>query len=209
MTTGSVRLRRLLAALLAATATALALHALRPSQAPSVRVLAAARDLPAGKILTEADLRALRLPPAAVPSGALRAGAAGHVLAAPMRRGEPLTDARLLDDSLTRSRVPGTVAAPIRIADAATVRLVRPGTRIDVLAAAPDTPVPDSDTPGASSDVPGARTIAAEIPVIAIPPRKEGDPQEGALILVAATRPQAQALAAAGPTLSLTITPHG
>ncbi|WP_030169127.1 Flp pilus assembly protein CpaB [Spirillospora albida] len=198
MTVRSARFRRLLAAVLAATATALSLHALRPAQAPSVRVLAAARDLPAGARLTETDLRSSRLPPEAVPSGALRSGATGRVLAGPVRRGEPLTDARLLDGTLARDHPPGTVAAPIRIADAATVRLVRPGTRIDVLAATPDAP----------SGAPEARTIATDIPVMAVPPRGEGEAQEGALLLVAATRPQARALAAAGPALSLTITPH-
>ncbi|URN09621.1 SAF domain-containing protein [Actinomadura madurae] len=89
MSVRSARLRRPLAALFAAAAAGLALTALRPGPPPSVRVLGAARDLPAGKALTASDLRPVALPPGAVPAGALRSGGAGRVLAGPMREGEP------------------------------------------------------------------------------------------------------------------------
>ncbi|QFG21594.1 SAF domain-containing protein [Actinomadura sp. WMMB 499] len=128
-------LRRPLATLFAAAAAWLALLTLRPGPPATVRVLAAARDLPAGATLAASDVRPVSLPPGAVPSGALRADAAGRVLAGPMRRGEPLTDVRVIGDRLLRGFGPDKVATPIRIADAGTVRLVRPGDRIDVLAA--------------------------------------------------------------------------
>ncbi|MFV2177770.1 SAF domain-containing protein [Actinomadura sp. LOL_016] len=133
------RLRRPLATLFAAAAAWLVLLTLRPGPPPAVRVLAAARDLPAGATLAPSDVRPVSLPPEAVPSGALRADAAGRVLAGPMRRGEPLTDVRVIGDRLLRGYGPDKVATPIRIADADTVRLVRPGDRIDVLAAPPAT----------------------------------------------------------------------
>ncbi|WP_372490829.1 SAF domain-containing protein [Actinomadura terrae] len=120
--------------------------ALRPGPPPSVHVLGAARDLPSGTTLRPSDLRALALPPAAVPSGALHTGATGRVLAAPMRRGEPLTDARLIGASLLEGHAPGTVATPVRIADAASVHLLHPGTRIDILTLQ-TTPPPDPTTP--------------------------------------------------------------
>ncbi|WP_242891451.1 SAF domain-containing protein [Actinomadura litoris] len=142
MNTRLARLRRPLAALLAAAAAGTALMALRPGPPPSVHVPGAARDLPAGTTLRPSDLRALALPPGAVPSGALRTSATGRVLAAPMRRGEPLTDARLIGDSLLEGYAPGTVAAPVRIADAASVRLLHPGNRIDILTTR-TTPTPD------------------------------------------------------------------
>ncbi|GGQ16934.1 Flp pilus assembly protein CpaB [Actinomadura coerulea] len=196
------RLRRPLAALFAAAAAGLALQALRPGPPPSVRVLAAARDLPAGTPLGTADLRHLDLPPSAVPSGALRAGGAGRVLAGPMRRGEPLTDARVVGAGLLRGYGPGTVAAPVRLADAGAARLVRPGDRVDVLTvpSAPDA----ANGPRPRWD--GARVVVSEVPVIAIPPPDENGPQDGALVVLATDRPQAVALAAAAAPLTLTIT---
>lgn len=136
--TSSSRLRRPLATLFAAAAAWLALLTLRPDPPPTVRVLAAARDLPAGATLAPSDVRPVPFPAGAVPSGAIRSGATGRVLAGPMRRGEPLTDVRVIGDRLLRGHGPGKVAAPVRIADADTVRLVRPGDRIDVLAAPPE-----------------------------------------------------------------------
>ncbi|TDC83404.1 SAF domain-containing protein, partial [Actinomadura sp. 7K507] len=133
------RLRRPLAALLAAAAAGLALLALRPGPPPPVRVLAAARDLPAGATLSRSDVRHVNLPPGTVPSGTLRS-ADGRVLATPMRQGEPLTDTRVIGDGLLSGYGPDRVATPIRIADADAVRLVRPGDHIDVLT----TPAPPS-----------------------------------------------------------------
>ncbi|MEV4006113.1 Flp pilus assembly protein CpaB, partial [Actinomadura sp. NPDC049753] len=180
----------------------LALPALRPGPPPSVRVLAAARDLPAGTPLGPDDLRHLDLPPSAVPSGALRAGGAGRVLAGPMRRGEPLTDARVIGAGLLRGYGPGTVAAPVRLADAGAARLVRPGDRVDVLTVPSEGATADGPRPRWGS----ARVVVSEVPVIAIPPPDENGPEEGALIVLATDRPQAVALAGAAAPLALTIT---
>ncbi|WP_433476975.1 SAF domain-containing protein [Spirillospora sp. CA-142024] len=224
------RLRRPLAALFAAAAAGLALLALRPGPPPSVRVLGAARDLPAGTALAPSDLRYLELPAAAVPSGALRSGAAGRVVAGPMRRGEPLTDARVVGDGLLRGYGPGTVATPVRIADADAVRLLHPGDHIDVLTAPPDGAslrLPPDDAPVSgpltthSADVRssgrpagsgpgwgGARMVVSEVPVLAVPPPDEDGGREGALVMLATDRTQAVAIAGAGAPLTLTITGH-
>ncbi|GAA4366562.1 hypothetical protein GCM10023088_13460 [Actinomadura verrucosospora] len=196
------RLRRPLAALFAAAAAGLALPALRPGPPASVRVLGAARDLPGGTPLAPADLRPLDLPPSAVPAGALRAGGAGRVLAGPMRRGEPLTDARVVGAGLLRGYGPGTVAAPVRLADAGAARLVRPGDRVVILT------VPSEGAPanGPRPRWPAARVVVSEVPVIAIPPPDENGPEEGALVVLATDRPQAVALAGAAGPLALTIT---
>jgi len=196
------RLRRPLAALFAAAAAGLALLALRPGPPPSVRVLAAARDLPAGTPLGPSDLRHLDLPPSAVPVGTLSTGGAGRVLAGPMRRGEPLTDARVVGAGLLRGYGPGTVATPVRLADAGAARLVHPGDRVDVLT------VPSEAAPanGPRARWDAARVVVSEVPVIATPPPDENGAQEGALVVLATDRPQAVALAGAGAPLALTIT---
>ncbi|NDU74162.1 hypothetical protein GWI34_16180 [Actinomadura sp. DSM 109109] len=196
------RLRRPLAALFAAASAGLALLALRPGPPPSVRVLAAARDLPAGTPLGPSDLRHLDLPPPAVPSGALRAGGAGRVLAGPMRRGEPLTDARVVGTGLLRGYGPGIVATPIRLADAGTARLVHPGDHVDVLTVPSEPALAHGPRPHGGT----ARVVVSEVPVIAVPPPSDDGPQEGALVVLATDRPQATALAGAGAPLALAIT---
>jgi Flp pilus assembly protein CpaB len=106
-----------------------------------------------------------------------------------MRRGEPLTDARLLHPLRLP---PGTTATPVRIADADTVALISPGSTIGVLAAwEPGQP---------------AQLIADDIEVITIPGHAKPDNQAGALVVLAATPPQAAQLAAAQATGHLSIT---
>ncbi|MEO3826662.1 SAF domain-containing protein [Actinomadura sp. B10D3] len=206
MSVRSARLRRPLAALFAAAAAGLALVALRPGPPPSVRVLGAARDLPAGRALTASDLRPIALPPDAVPAGALRSGGAGRVLAGPMREGEPLTDARVVGDGLLRGQGPGTVATPVRMADAGAVRLLRPGDRIDVLAVPPGSAQPDGPPPDAWGRE--ARVVVSGVPVVAVPRPRDRGGQEGALVVLATDKAQAVALAGAGAPLALTITGH-
>jgi Flp pilus assembly protein CpaB len=190
------RHRRLLAALFAAGAAALSLAATHP-HTRGVRVLVAARDLPAGTTLSAGNVTARTFPAVTVPSGAVRR-AEGRVLSGPVRRGEPLTDARLRSGGPLSaggplsSGAPGAVAAPIRLADAAVARLLHTGDRVDVLAANADAPLP-------------ARTVAAAVPVIAVP-RPGPDTDEGALIVVATNRTQAAVLARASVDSRLSVT---
>ena len=71
-----------------------------------------------------------------------------------VRRGEVLTDVRLVGAGGARGLGPGLVAAPVRVADAETVALLRPGDVVDVLAAEP--------TDGAARE---ARLVAAAVRV--------------------------------------------
>ncbi len=104
----------------------------RPGPLAGISVLAVVHDLPAGSTLEPADLTTLMAP--AVPDGALRAPpqALGHLLSAPVRRGEVLTDVRLLS-ATGPSPGPGRVAVPIRPADPGTVDLLSPGAHVAVL----------------------------------------------------------------------------
>ncbi|MDQ1710714.1 MAG: pilus assembly protein CpaB [Frankiaceae bacterium] len=197
--------RRLVAGLLAGLAVLALLGAVRPAAPPSVTVLAAARDLAAGTPIALADLRSVALPVGAVPAGALRPGAAvlGRLVAGPVRRGEPLTDVRILGPPLLAAvgRGPDLVAVPVRFADAGAVTLLRPGDRIDVLAS----PVTSTETPAAA---PTARVVAADIAVLVV---AATDPTglggggaagvgvgDGTLVVVACSPAVARALAGAG-----------
>jgi Flp pilus assembly protein CpaB len=175
---------------MAAIAVVLTVVAIRhPAVAAGSPVLVAAADVPGGTVLTPGHLRTVQMPGALLPAGSLGwpRQAVGQTLAAPLRRGEVVTDVRLLGPALLASvPVPGggapagtarPVAAPVRIADPDAVGLLRVGDRVDVLAAAtdgvpapadpntddnraPNTPTPD--TP--AIDIPDTGSSAAETP---------------------------------------------
>jgi Flp pilus assembly protein CpaB len=189
------RHRGLLAGGLAAGATAAALGILAPSAAPGVPVLTAARDLAAGTALAPDDLVLSRVPPAAVPDGALGGAteALGRLLAAPVRRGEVLTDVRIAGTALLGEAAEGTLAVPVRLADAAAAALLHAGDRVDVLAAA--------TTPGGP---PEASVVADGATVLAVP-TAVADGGEGALVVLATDARVAQQLAAAAVSSRLSV----
>jgi pilus assembly protein CpaB len=196
--------RRLIAALLAGAAVLSALSALRPPAIATVGIWAAARDLTGGAALARADVRVERLPATDVPAGALNAThpIAGRMLAAPVRRGEPLTDVRLLSTALlTALGTSGLVAVPVRVADGpATSALVQPGDRVDVVAAA------DPQDAGAVTTT----TVARGLRVLAVPGRSaDASGDTGGLLVVAARDAQADALAQAATGARLSVTVRG
>jgi pilus assembly protein CpaB len=193
--------RSLISALLVGVAAVCALTAVTPRHTPTRPVWTAARDLSGGGPLRADDIVLRRLPLPLVPAGALGAGArvVGRMLAAPMRRGEPLTDVRLLAPPLLAALDrPGLVAVPVRVADgAAAAALTHPGDVVDVLATA--------DLDGASANAPAV--VAAAVTVLSVPGRDATGEGDAGLVVVAVTPEQAAALAtaAAGSRLSLVL----
>jgi pilus assembly protein CpaB len=186
--------RQVLAALLAGTALVLAL---RPAPTPAASsvpattpVVVAADDLSPGAVLTTGDLTVAAYPPALQPGGTAADPTAlvGATLAAGLRAGEPVTDARVVGAGLTAMLTEGQVAAPVRPADLAVSALVRPGDRVDVLAT----------TPGAER----AEVVAAGALVLAAPGLDDtGD----GLLLLAVDDATAALLAAAATSATLTL----
>jgi Flp pilus assembly protein CpaB len=211
-----LRRRRSLAALLAGVSVLLALTALRPAPGrpgavgPTLSVLVAGHDLAAGVALRDGDVRVASYPAGLVPDGALRPpdAVAGRRPVLPIRTGEPLTDVRLVSNELLeRLSGPGSVAAPVRIADAGEVTLVRPGDRVDVLAA------PTSDGSGQSSGSTGSQQDAVPVAtgamVLSAPQAATSTVADGGLVLLAVAPQTARALAgaAASDRLSLVLRP--
>lgn len=153
-------LRRWLAAGLTAAAGGVAVATLAPPAARTVPLLVAARDLPAGAPVRPADVRAVRWPAAQLPDGVLRDVPAGAVLGSPLRRGEPLTDARTAGPGVLAGQPPGTLAALVDVGSAAGLTGLAPGARVDVLARTDD-PVTGAAT--------GAARLAADVVVLALP----------------------------------------
>lgn len=173
---------------------------LAPAAPPRAWVLAASADLPAGHALARSDLTSLALPTAAVPSGAYGPATAvlGRSLSLPMRRGEIVTDVRLAGSPLlTAVTTGGLVGAPVRIADAAAVTLLRAGDHIDVL--------------GANDVAPAAALLASNVLVVSVPDRSQGAPNTGldsGALVVLATTPEISlrlAHAAIGSRLSVVL----
>ncbi len=177
--------RRVLAAVFAALAVATALRANAEPPPPRVPVLVASQDIPAGSTLTAEDVATARFAPGTVPDGVVESApdAVGRTTVGPVRAGEPLTDVRLLGTGLL-SRYPGSVAAPVRLGDRATVDLLRVGDRIDILAADPSGSGP-------------AVLAASDVPVLAVPPARDAGAglTRGGLILVAVSDETARTLA--------------
>ncbi|MFC8075880.1 hypothetical protein ACFUN8_10080 [Streptomyces sp. NPDC057307] len=88
------------------------------------------------------------------------------------------------------------VTAPVRIADVATVRLLRPGDRVDVIAAA-------HSPGGGESD---ARVLATEVRVQSVPRALESAADGGALVLLTVARDVAAELAGASTNSRLAVT---
>lgn len=181
------RNRRLASALLAAVAVVVAISAIRGNGPATTKVWVAAHDLAGGAPLHRSDLALEALPRSAVPAGAIPPDTppVGVMLGAPVRRGEPLTDVRLLSPFLLSAAAsPRHVAVPVRVTDGpAALALVTAGERVAVIAAS-DPGV------GVRSQV---RTVVAGVRVLAVP-ASTTDAGLG-LVIVAASHRQATKLA--------------
>ncbi|MEU5309008.1 hypothetical protein [Streptomyces sp. NPDC021562] len=146
----------------------------RPAQVLRHRrgVLAAA-----GLAVTAAALVAAG--PRAAPDAPRADRTRGHPAAPPVRRHAPPVD---------------MVTAPVRIADAATVRLLRPGDRVDVIAAGDR---------AAGGD---AEVIARGVRVTGLPEPVEGAAESGALVVLSVPRGTAARLVGASATARLAVT---
>ncbi|WP_342786816.1 RcpC/CpaB family pilus assembly protein [Streptomyces qinzhouensis] len=112
------------------------------------------------------------------------------------------------------------VSAPVRIADAETVRLLRPGDRVDVIATSgpPWEPGPGSGPgpraragEGPDDGADEARVVVAGVRVTSVPepPEPSGVPADeggGALVVLSVPRASAAELAGAAATSRLTVT---
>lgn len=157
-------------------------------------VVVTLRDLGPGTTLSTTDVALSRRPAAMVPDGALTVldAAVGTMLTGPSRRGEVLTDARVLGSRLAElSAGPDARAVPVHLAEAAALDLIRPGDIVDVLGA-----------PAIGGDS-APRLVARDAVVVAISPA--GTER---VVLLALPATAANALAAASLVQSLTLTIH-
>lgn len=146
------RLRRPAVAVVVVLAACLVARQAAPPPAETTDVVVAARDLTAGQVLAAEDLRAVRLPADLVPAGTVGRVPAleGRWAVVDIPAGLPLVDGVLDADRFGIRAPAGTVAVPIRLADAAVAALLRPGDRIDLVAPSGVSPEPGEQAPGAT-----------------------------------------------------------
>ncbi len=158
----------------------------------------AARDLSPGVLLTADDVRVEKRSAATVPDG-VRSGVddvVGATLAGPARRGEVLTDVRLLGPRLAASAAgPDARIVPLHLADSALLEMLRAGDVVDVLAAG---------SPDSSAD-PSPHVVASDAVVVLVSPKPaQRGPGNERIVLVAL--PAATAHEVAGVALVETVT---
>lgn len=170
-------------------------------------VVVADHDLRPGTALTPTDIRLEKRLAATVPDGARTdvGAVVGSTLAGPARRGEVLTDVRLLGSRLAEAAIapnagPGARIVPLRLADSALIDLVRVGDIVDVLAA-PSTgsPEPPQATP---------RVVATDAVVVLVsaqPKAQAGDGDRVVLVALPARVANTVAGSALGQAVTLTL----
>ena len=179
--------------------------ALRPDPAGDLaEVVVAAHDLTPGSALTADDVRIEKRLATNLPDGcqANLGAVVGSTLASPTRRGEVLTDVRLLGNRLAESTAgPGARIVPLHLADGALIDLVRVGDVVDVLAA------PATDSRADSQQV--TKVLATDAVVVLVSAKgKVRDADSERVILVALPARVANTVAGSALGQAVTLTLH-
>ena len=158
-------------------------------------VMVATRDLGLGEVLTEADLRIVEWPGAAIPEGYARTAAEviGRGVVSDIRTNEPILDTKLADAAagggLPPLIPPGMRALAVRVDDVVGVAgFVTPQTRVDVIL---------TMTPAGSQD-PVSKLILQNVRALAagteLRRNDQGEPMEVTVVTVLVTPGDAEKL---------------
>jgi len=176
--------------------------ALRPDPTDGeTDVVVATRDLAPGVELVAADVRVESRSVATIPDGATTNGAdlVGATLAGPARRGEVLTDVRVLGSRLADATAgPEARIVPVHPTDAALLDLVRTGDVVDVLAV--------SEAVDGSGEQ-RSRVVATNAIVVLVASASKDRGRDG-VVLVALPVLKANEVAGASLTQAITLTFH-
>ncbi|HUB55918.1 MAG TPA: SAF domain-containing protein [Mycobacterium sp.] len=171
--------------------------ALRPDpDGERAQVLVAAHDLGPGAALSADDLQLEKRLIPTIPDGAQSEinTVVGSTLAGPARRGEVLTDVRLLGRRLAESAAgPGARIVPVHPVDSALTDLVRPGDVVDVVAS--------SDSGSESKP----HVVATDAIVVLVSAKQKAQAAANDRVVLVAL-PAASAIAVAGAALVQTVT---
>lgn len=198
----TVLARRITAAILVLLAAVLAF---RPDPGNDrAGVVVATRDLPPGTILADDDVRLEKRASSILPDGASTDFGAivGATLAGPVRRGEMLTDVRVLGSRLAESAAGKDARiVPVPLADAATIDMIRTGDVVDILTVA-------EHPAGTVDDSPPEPTVLATGAVVVLVSPKPATKGVGTerVVMVALPPQQANRVAAIALVQAVTLT---
>ncbi len=191
----TVAARRALAGVLVILAAAAAWR--DDPRADHTDVVVTTRDLSPGTELTGEDVVLETRTASTIPDGSSVDidSVVGATLAGPARRGEVVTDVRLLGPRLAESAAgPDARIVPLPLADPALVDLVRPGDVVDIVAA-----------PASTDAATEARLIATDAVVVLVSAKENGVAASGGRVVLVAL-PAAAAKTVAGAALVQTVT---
>jgi Flp pilus assembly protein CpaB len=195
--------RRVAAGALVVLAAVVALRS--NPQGDRTEIVVASHDLAPGVELTADDVRLENRMAATVPDGSQSDvdTVIGATLAGPARRGEVLTDVRVLGPRLAESVAgPDARIVPLPLADSALLDLVRPGDVVDVLAAGTS----DAGTAGAHAR---PQLVATDAVVVLVSEKSKGSGSgSDRVVLVAVGAHAANDVAAAALVQTVTLTFH-
>jgi Flp pilus assembly protein CpaB len=198
--TRTVAARRVVAGALVVLAAVAALRS--DPDGDHTPIVVAARDLAPGVELSAVDVRLETRSAATVPDGSQSdvGAVVGARLAGPARRGEVLTDVRLLGPRLAESTAgPHARIVPLPLSDTALLDLVRPGDVVDVLAA-------DTSDTGADAK---PQVVATDAVVVLVSEKPKGaGAGSDRVVLVALPARAANDVAAAALVQTVTLTFH-
>lgn len=167
-------------------------------------VVVAARDLAPGAALSPDDIRLEKRLATTLPDGSAAdlAAVVGSTLAGPARRGEVLTDVRLLSSRLAEAAVgskagSGARIVPLHLADGALVDLIRVGDVVDVLAAPAAEPDPGKQ--------PVSKVVATDAVVVLVSAKQKAQAADGDRVVLIAL-PARVANTVAGSVLGQRVT---
>ncbi|BAX94181.1 hypothetical protein MSG_04059 [Mycobacterium shigaense] len=170
-------------------------------------VVVATRDLTPGAALSPDDVHLEKRLTATLPDGSRDdlAAVVGSTLTGPARRGEVLTDVRLLNSRLADAAIgskagPGARIVPLHLVDGALIDLVRVGDVVDVLAA----PNTEAD-PGKA---PVGKVVATDAVIVLVSAKQKVQAADGdRVVLVALSARVANTVAGSvlGQRVSLTL----
>jgi Flp pilus assembly protein CpaB len=175
--------------------------ALRPDPGDGrATVVVASHNLDPGAELTADDVRLETRSAPTVPDGSQSdiSAVVGSTLAGPARRGEVLTDVRLLGRRLAESAAgPDARIVPVHPADSALIDLVRPGDVVDIVAA----------TEGSTQTAPHVVATDAIVVSVSAKPKAQSSNSDR-VVLVALPSSSATAVAGAALVATVTLTLH-
>lgn len=161
-------------------------------------VVVTTRDLSPGTELTTDDIRLETHTASTIPDGSHTDvdSVVGATLAGPARRGEVVTDVRVLGPRLAESAAgPNARIVALPLADAALADLVRPGDIVDIVAA-----------PAAADAEGSARLIAVDAVVVLVSAKENRTTAGGGGRVVLVALPSGAAKTVAGAALVQTVT---